>query len=252
VIALLQRWFTRWLTRPVNTAAPVANDPAALAAALQPGDVLLVDGKSRMSGVIKLLTRSSWSHVALYVGARPELGCENGHALDLIEADVQFGVRAAPLAEYAHLHTRICRPLGLSADERETVIRYAVGRLGCRYDMRNVLDLARWLLPLGARRATAGVLGSNDPQRVICSSLIAQAFQSVQLPVLPDARPDADHATGPRTDPLRTPRHHSFIAPRDFDLSPHFTVIKPVAPRRAPAAHRAAPCCGLTGAALAA
>lgn len=230
MIALFQRWFTRWLTRPVSASAPATADPAALAAALRPGDVLLVDGKSRMSGLIRLLTRSSWSHVALYVGARTELGRRDGHELDLIEADIRYGVRAVPLAEYAHLHTRICRPIGPSAGEREAVIRYAIARLGHRYDLKNVLDLARRLLPVGRRRAAARVLGRNDPQRVICSTLVAQAFASVHHPVLADERVLPARGTG-RPAPRRgEPHHPSCVVPRDFDLSPYFSVIKPAPP----------------------
>ncbi|MCB1614751.1 MAG: hypothetical protein KDI30_01940, partial [Pseudomonadales bacterium] len=35
---------------------------------LRPGDVLLVEGNSRISTAIKYLTQSTWSHAALYVG----------------------------------------------------------------------------------------------------------------------------------------------------------------------------------------
>ena len=39
---------------------------------LRPGDVLLVEGSSRISTAIKYLTQSTWSHAALFVG--PPLG----------------------------------------------------------------------------------------------------------------------------------------------------------------------------------
>ncbi len=232
--ALLSRWFTGWLSQQVATPSPIAADPAALAAALQPGDVLLVDGKSRMSGIIKTLTQSSWSHAALYVGPRPELGRKDGHVAELVEADINHGVRALPLAEYAHLHTRICRPLGLSEAEREAVIRYAIDRLGLHYDMKNIVDLARRLLPLG-RRSPAAILGANDPRRVICSSLIAQAFASVGFAVLPEATVETEPAGQPhdRLRSMHLPRHHSWISPRDFDISPCFGVIKPASFRPA-------------------
>jgi len=35
---------------------------------IRPGDVVLVEGRSEMSRIIKLFTRSPWSHAALYVG----------------------------------------------------------------------------------------------------------------------------------------------------------------------------------------
>ena len=44
------------------------SDPEHLNEVMQPGDVLLVEGNNRISGVIKYLTQSTWSHAALYVG----------------------------------------------------------------------------------------------------------------------------------------------------------------------------------------
>ncbi|MDU6496045.1 MAG: lipo-like protein, partial [Bradyrhizobium sp.] len=44
------------------------SDPEYLRKDMQPGDVLLVEGNSRISGIIKYLTQSTWSHAALYVG----------------------------------------------------------------------------------------------------------------------------------------------------------------------------------------
>ena len=43
--------------------------PVQLAATLRPGDVLLVEGNTRLSVAIKYLTQSTWSHAALFVGA---------------------------------------------------------------------------------------------------------------------------------------------------------------------------------------
>jgi hypothetical protein len=72
--------------------------------------------------------------------------------------------------------------------------------------------------------------GSGDPTRAICSSMIAQAFQSVHYPILPEItrapgrqRADSDYS---RREILHI-RHHSLFAPRDFDLSPYFKVVKP-------------------------
>jgi hypothetical protein len=62
-------------------------------------------------------------------------------------------------------------------------------RLGHAYDLKNVFDLARYLLPVPPvpvfwrRRMLA--LGSGDPTRAICSTLIAQTFQSVRYPIPP-------------------------------------------------------------------
>ena len=41
------------------------SDPDHLRGDMQPGDVLLVEGNNRISGIIKYLTQSTWSHGAL-------------------------------------------------------------------------------------------------------------------------------------------------------------------------------------------
>jgi hypothetical protein len=57
------------------------------ASVLRAGDILLVDGDSRISTAIKYLTQSSWSHACLYVGR----GGESSSALTLLEADLEEG-----------------------------------------------------------------------------------------------------------------------------------------------------------------
>ncbi|MFN7571721.1 MAG: YiiX/YebB-like N1pC/P60 family cysteine hydrolase [Betaproteobacteria bacterium] len=231
--SVLGRALARYLTRRVAVFRPATASAASLAAALQPGDVLLVEGDTRLSVTIKYLTQSTWSHAALFVGARADLPARASEPKVFVEADLNDGVRALPLSYYAEFHTRICRPVGLTAADTEAVCRYAVQRLGHRYDLKNVFDLARYLLrtpPVPTRlRRRLLALGSGDPTRAICSTLIAQAFQSVHYPILP-------HVERERSGPadcddcvreLYEVRHHSLFAPRDFDISPYFAVIKP-------------------------
>ncbi|MDA1260888.1 MAG: YiiX/YebB-like N1pC/P60 family cysteine hydrolase [Planctomycetota bacterium] len=221
------RWLgsrlARFLARPSRRAArPATSTPEELARALRKGDVLLVEGSSRFSTAIKYLTQSTWSHAALCVSAYsgPEDLC-------LLEADVNEGVRLVPLSLFAHRHTRICRPVGLRAEEIDAVTAHAMTQLGHHYDLKNVFDLARWLIQrppvpdTWKRRLLA--FGSGDPTRAICSSLIARAFQSVHYPILPE-RVEADPAHAVEIFEIR---HHSFFTPRDFDISPYFNVIKP-------------------------
>src|SRR5215211_4018856 len=120
----------RYLEKPVSGYEPFTpSDPSALAASLRPGDVLLVEGNNHVSGVIKYLTQSTWSHAALYVGQVGDRTTEDGEPLVLIEANIGEGVVAAPLSKYAHYHTRICRPVGLCADDRARVCAYASERI---------------------------------------------------------------------------------------------------------------------------
>ncbi len=88
------------------------SDPDHLRGVIQPGDVLLVEGNNRISGIIKYLTQSTWSHAALYVGP-VDGACEpDGEPHVLIEANIGEGVTSAPLSKYFPYHTRLCRPVG--------------------------------------------------------------------------------------------------------------------------------------------
>ena len=71
--------------------------------------------------------------------------------------------------------------------------------------------------------------GSGDPTRAICSSLIAEAFQSIKYPILPDIEiKQSNTVEGRRYQrEIMHIRHHSLFAPRDFDVSPYFEIIKP-------------------------
>ena len=158
------------------------SDPEHLRGVIEPGDVLLVEGNNRISGIIKYLTQSTWSHGALYVGPVDGAYEPDGEPHVLIEANIGEGVTSAPLSKYYPYHTRVCRPIGLSYEDRTTVCRYAINRIGFGYDTKNIVDLMRFLIPLPIpqrwrRRMIA--FGSGDPTKIICSALIAQAFDAV-------------------------------------------------------------------------
>jgi len=221
----------RWLSAPRHHHSASRPTPLdRLRASLRPADVLLIEGNSRVSVAIKYLTQSTWSHAALYVG--PLEGLAHGDDC-FIEADLVEGVRSVGFDAFAGCHTRICRAVGLSDGERRAVIDYAVNRIGHKYDLKNVVDLARYLVPTPPvpsnwrRRMIA--LGSGDPTRAICSSLIADAFQSIRYPILPVFE-EAAAATPECPDCLAERwhvRHASLYTPRDFDASPYFEVVKP-------------------------
>ena len=86
-----------YLNQPAR--GPYPHLPANLTALreiLRPADVILVQGRARISTAIKYLTQSTWSHVALYAGdyagsayaGRPHL---------LVEADTEQGVHLLDL-----------------------------------------------------------------------------------------------------------------------------------------------------------
>jgi hypothetical protein len=69
-----------------------SSDPKALRALLKAGDVLLVEGNNHLSGIIKYLTQSTWSHAALYVGPVAGAKTRDGEPHVLIEANIGEGV----------------------------------------------------------------------------------------------------------------------------------------------------------------
>jgi hypothetical protein len=203
---------------------------------LRQADVILVEGKSRVSEVIKAIINSPWTHSALYIGRLDEIRDGtlqnkvaehyNGdpHEQLLIEAMLGEGTVIHPVKKYQSDHLRICRPKGLSKQDRNPVIAYALNQLGYEYDVRHLLDLARFLLPytLIPRRWRSTLFQHNAGQetRNLCSYMIADAFASVSFPILPIAE-RCDN--GKFKLYKRNPR---LFTPKDFDYSPYFDIIK--------------------------
>lgn len=231
---LVGRFIARFLEKPLAGYRPATTpDFSVLRAVLKPADVILVEGNNRVSSVIKYLTQSTWSHSAIYVGDVLGRAEPDGEPHVLIEAEMTQGVVSSPLSKYRDCHIRICRPAALRPEDQQGVVDFLKARIGYEYDIKNVLDLARFLIPLPIptryrRRILA--LGSGDPSRAICSTLIAEAFQSVHYPILPRVESVADRkkvkSRYARREILHI-RHHSLYAPRDFDISPYFGVVKP-------------------------
>lgn len=166
------RSLVRYLTRTTRKYYPFSVSTAeVLRRLLQPGDVLLVEGNQRFSTAVKYLTQSTWSHAAMYVGDLAPGTDGSGAPLALLEADLEHGVTAVPLSKYERFNTRICRPVGLTAADREKVAQFMVDSLGLQYDLKNIVDLARYLLatpPVPVRwRRRMLAFGSGDPTRVI-------------------------------------------------------------------------------------
>ena len=225
VLRFFGRMIIRYLEKPILNYRSYQFLPLAeLEANLQPGDILLVEGNQRISSAIKYLTQSTWSHAAYYVGREAGLKDKHGHTAALVEADLSEGVIAASLTKYLGYNTRICRPALITDEDQKAVSSYIIASLGQSYDVKNVIDLARYLLPQPpvpqSWRRKMIALGSGEPTQAICSTLIARAFQSVGYPILPDVTRENQRE-------VMHIRHHSLFTPRDFDLSPYFAIVKP-------------------------
>lgn len=235
VLDWLGKRIAEHIRRTPKTADPtIHSDPVQLRRILRSGDVLLVDSPEKVSTAVKYLSHSTWSHAALYVGDALGVAPDGREPHTLIEVNLGEGCVSSPLSKYAHCNTRICRPANLTEADREQVIGFMIERLGLQYDMRNVIDLARYLLPpppvpvRWRRRMIA--LGSGEPSRAICSTLIAEAFESVRYPILPRIewrQVQCRGRAGYAREVILHIRHHSLYAPCDFDLSPYFQIVKP-------------------------
>jgi hypothetical protein len=210
-----------YLNQPCTWYAPVvATNIELVKRALLPGDVILVEGNTRFACLVRVLTQSTWSHVAMFVGA---LDSTSDPAC-LVEADVERGVRTLPLSELRGMNARVLRASGLDPAERAEVARRVMARVGQMYDLDCALELARWLWPM--RRREYGPTPVAAAERAICSTLLAQAFEDIAYPILPAAA---------------SSRRGGAYTPRDFDLSPFFAVVPMPDPHPARPAASAVP-----------
>jgi hypothetical protein len=244
----------RYLTKTRKSYRQVVpNDMAMLKRELRKGDIILIDGDQRVSEVIKYLSQSSWSHAAIYVGneitnraprdralLQGQFGQDANHMI--VEALVE-GVVASPISKYQSFNLRICRPRNLRKEDLRPVLDEILGQIGYRYDVQHIIDLARYLFPVSLIprrfRRRALQMGSGLTREVICSTMIARAFQNVGFPILaavtrtekPASRflermRDGLMRRGPAQPGIYRACSPALMTPRDFDLSPYFEVLK--------------------------
>ena len=228
--------FVFWLTFETPNDGPKLSEFNRLRYALKPGDVLLVEGRSRVADIIKLIAQSRWTHSMLYIGrihdiVDHELRKRVAMYYDfhddehlIIESLLGKGTIVTSLEKYSDDHLRICRPTALTHADSQKVIEYAILQLGTDYNVRHLLDLARFMFPYGILpkrwRSTLFQHNAGVPTETICSTMMAEAFASVQFPIQPILHKDKDGQ-------LKLYRPNSkLITPPDFDYSPYFDVIK--------------------------
>jgi hypothetical protein len=193
--------------------------------------------------VVKLITQSSWSHAALYIGrlhdvedpqlrellAQHHRGLAEGQLI--IESELGLGTVVRPLTVYEGEHTvyegehlRICRPRGLGYRDSQKVIAHAIQQLGKAYNVRQIFDLARFLFPwfIMPRRWRSTLFSAHPGKstETVCSTMIAEAFGHIQFPILPLVK----RIEGDRVQLFR--RNPKLCTPSDFDYSPYFDIIK--------------------------
>ena len=203
---------------------------------LRPSDVVLFEGRSRVGEVIKIITLSPWTHAALYIGRMADITDPTALARVkkhydgdpdkplIIESLLGFGTIVSPLTDYTEYNLRVCRPDELIEEDQNKVVSFATEHLGMKYDVRQILDLARFMFPYGILprnwRSSLFQHNAGQPTNIICSSMIARCFHSVDYPMLPIVKTDKkDHLKFHRRD-------FRLFVPTDFDYSPYFTILK--------------------------
>ena len=236
LVKRLASWLTDWLMQESYDISSPQCDFERIRHEVKPCDVLLIEGRSRVSNVIKQITQSPWSHAMLYIGRLHDI--EDDRVRDIIkesyngspdeqlviESELGYGTVVHPLSRYESNHLRICRPNGLSYGDSQKVVHYAVSRLGLDYDVRHILDLARFFFPYAIlpRRWRSSLFESSPGQetKTVCSSMIAEAFSFIHFPILPLVKLDSQNGV------QLFQRNPRLCTPRDFDYSPYFRIIK--------------------------
>lgn len=231
----LYHWLTDWLQQERRSGPIRLSDFEQVRQMLLPGDVLLIDGHSRLDSTLKSVTTSRWSRAALYLGRLHDIGdpalratlaaylpCSPDTQL-VVHTRLDRGLVLEPLSTLEPDHLRVCRPRGLQDSERRELTRYVVSRLGIGSERAwwTLLALSmpwswlprHWRPSLFARFAS-GLL------RLLSGTTLGEAYSFVQFPVLPLVK-RVDQ--GPTSLYRRQPR--VFFA-ADFDHSPYFDVIK--------------------------
>jgi len=234
--AKVVKTLTKWLTYEKSTAEVPLSNFDRLRHEIRPCDVILIEGRSRTSEVIKVVTQSRWSHAVLYLGRIHEIESPFSRRRIkelydgqpdtqlIIESELGFGTIIRPLSVYDRDHVRICRPREITYQDSQSVLNNAVRQLGSNYNVRQILDLFRFLLPWSVlpRRWRSSLFRTHAGKQTetVCSTMIAEAFGSIQYPILPLVKKTTESGY------QLFRRNPKLCTPSDFDYSPYFDIIK--------------------------
>ena len=134
---------------------------------MQAGNILLVRGSGLISWIIKVVTHSEYSHVALVISET-----------EIIEIDSfkRVSIRKNPYSNYDLIHV-----LDIPDRKRDKVVAFAKAQLGKQYDYAQLLEIL-FEMVFHTR------LYLNSKNKLICSELIDLAFMSQRINLVPGKR----------------------------------------------------------------
>ena len=162
--------------------------------------------------------------MAIYVG--PGHHPDPGHCI--VEADVEAGVRMITLSRLDQHDIQVLRASRLPETSRQQLIDYLLARVGLRYDLNHVIELARLVLfspsPLG-RWLSPRTMRGADPTRAVCSTLVAHALftAGVSVGANPVVAARLQHAAKEMRADLRATL--DYLVPADFERLPEFEPV---------------------------
>ncbi len=232
----IARALTRWFMRFEPQKPQYLGDFDRMKKELRPCDVILVESPTFLGRIIQQITQSHWAHAALYLGKAEEISDEDFRqkilALPWVHPQTQIiiegymgqGTILNPIEYYRTYNLRVCRPRGLLNSDAQQVVRAALEHWGADYDIVQILDLARFLLPWSfIPKRWRSSLFSYQPglqTKTVCSTMIAESFARVKFPILPLIKVNT---IGKIEIFQRNPKLYT---PKDFDLSPYFEILK--------------------------
>ena len=232
----LVRKLGNYLLKDITPSRSYLCDFSRICHEVRTADVLLIEGRNRISHIVQRVTQSPWSHAVLYIGRLYNIDDPllrefvqhhyKGPLTEalIVEAMIGQGTIIVPISKYKHEHIRLCRPTGLAHMDAQKVIAYAVNSIGRKYSIRHFFDLGRFILaskfiPRGWNSSLFKG-SSGKAKQDICSAMIAKAFASVKFPILPLIREND------KRDLEMIHRNPKLYTPSDFDYSPYFDIIK--------------------------
>lgn len=134
------------------------------------GDIIACKDDTWIDKVIRLITRGSYTHVALYVG--------DGLVLESSWVGLKLSRLSTKRGKY-----ELYRVPGIDAAQRVDIIKYAAHRIDSKYDFK-------LLFAVGVKILLGIDLGWDDPNKFICTEIIIDALRVNGVKVKEELDPD--------------------------------------------------------------
>lgn len=150
---------------------------------MRPGDILLVRTATLWGWLIRLVTRSEWSHVALYIG--------DGM---IAEIDAFQGAHVSPLAYDRY---QVLRHPAMTEEQAAVAVAWCRGQVGAMYDWGVIVEIGL--------RIVYGLHACIDSgRRYICTELVLEAYRAADIDLAPgcDALTPGEFSELPGLEPV--------------------------------------------------